>query len=96
MPGSRVGYMPQELSLYMEFTVAETLKFFGRVHSMTSKQIIDRQTFLLSFLDLPSADCKVSQLSGGQQRRVSLAVALLHSPEVCQGHHHIVTCRELV
>jgi len=56
------------------------LKIF--ISNLSGKQIKDRQTFLLSFLDLPSAGRKISQLSGGQQRRVSLAVALLHSPQV--------------
>lgn len=34
IPGSRIGYMPQELSLYQDFTISETLHFFGRVHKM--------------------------------------------------------------
>ena len=42
-----------------------------------------RIKFLVDFLDLPGPKTRVNQLSGGQQRRVSLAVALLHSPEVC-------------
>ncbi|XP_067949251.1 ABC transporter G family member 20-like [Watersipora subatra] len=82
IPGSRIGYMPQELSLYLEFTISETLHFFGRIHNMSGKDIAERMAFLISFLDLPSATRQVKQLSGGQQRRVSLAVALLHSPEI--------------
>ena len=30
VPGPRVGYMPQELALYGEFTIKETLQYFGR------------------------------------------------------------------
>ena len=30
VPGPRVGYMPQELALYGEFTIRETLQYFGR------------------------------------------------------------------
>ena len=31
VPGPRVGYMPQELALYGEFTIRETLQYFGRL-----------------------------------------------------------------
>ena len=40
IPGSKVGYMPQELALYKEFTISETLHFFGRVHRMTGKSAL--------------------------------------------------------
>ncbi|XP_067949252.1 ABC transporter G family member 23-like [Watersipora subatra] len=82
IPGSRVGYMPQELALYQEFTISETMHFFGRIHKMSAKQITERMKFLLDFLELPPPKRMIHQLSGGQQRRVSLAIALLHSPEI--------------
>ena len=39
VPGRRVGYMPQELALFTEFTIEETLKYFGRVFNMPWKKI---------------------------------------------------------
>ncbi|XP_022701989.1 ABC transporter G family member 20-like isoform X5 [Varroa jacobsoni] len=80
IPGPGVGYMPQELTLYPEFTIYETLLFFGKVFRMPGKVIQDRIQFLLKFLDLPDKGRLVKNLSGGQQRRVSLAAALIHKP----------------
>lgn len=40
IPGPGVGYMPQELTLYPEFTIYETLQFFGKVFRM-SPQVIE-------------------------------------------------------
>ena len=46
VPGSRVGYMPQELALYGEFTIAETLSYFGRLFDMSRERIAARTKFL--------------------------------------------------
>ena len=37
IPGPKVGYMPQELALFVDFTVSETIFYFGRVHGMSSE-----------------------------------------------------------
>lgn len=82
VPGKRVGYMPQEIALYGEFSIRETMMYFGWIFGMDTKEIIERLQFLLNFLDLPSEKRLVKNLSGGQQRRVSFAVALMHDPEL--------------
>ncbi|CAH0398024.1 unnamed protein product [Chilo suppressalis] len=82
VPGKRVGYMPQEIALYGEFTIKETMMYFGWIFGMETGRIAERLTFLLNFLDLPSGNRMVKNLSGGQQRRVSFAVALLHDPDL--------------
>ena len=49
---------------------------------MSFKKYGERIDFLMKFLDLPSRKRKLINMSGGQQRRASLAVALLHEPEL--------------
>ncbi|XP_055681093.1 ABC transporter G family member 23 isoform X1 [Lutzomyia longipalpis] len=82
VPGARVGYMPQEIALYGEFSIKETMMYFGWIFGMQTSEIMERLQFLLNFLDLPSQNRLVKNLSGGQQRRVSFAVALMHDPEL--------------
>ena len=82
VPGSAVGYMPQEVALYPECTIGETLDFYGKLHGMAPALFESRKNFLLGFLNLPTPERLVRNLSGGQQRRVSLCVALLHNPKL--------------
>ena len=82
IPGPRVGYMPQELALYGEFTIKETLEYFGRLYNLSNKMVKSQMEFLTKLLDLPPSHRYVKTLSGGQQRRVSFAVALFHDPEL--------------
>ena len=60
----------------------ETLIYFGLIAAMARSDIDDRTEFLLKLLNLPHGSKIVKNLSGGQQRRVSLAVALLQEPEL--------------
>lgn len=81
VPGAGVGYMPQELALISQFTMTETFKYYGTLYQMSSQAIQNRIQFLLELLDLTGLESKfVDNLSGGQKRRVSLAIALIHNP----------------
>ncbi|CAK9808492.1 ABC transporter G family member 23 [Anthophora quadrimaculata] len=82
VPGPRVGYMPQEIALYSEFSIRETFVYFGWCAGLTTAQVNEKIDFLLKFLQLPSENRFVKNLSGGQQRRVSFAAALLPDPEL--------------
>ncbi|XP_073683279.1 ABC transporter G family member 23 [Garra rufa] len=82
VPGRMVGYMPQDIALYNEFTISNTLWFYGRIHGLSSKETEARMNFLVDFLDLPQKNSLVRNLSGGQRRRVSLGAALLQNPQL--------------
>jgi ABC-2 type transport system ATP-binding protein len=76
---SRVGYMTQAPSVYRDLTVRENLRFFARVLGRESEAV----TRAIADVSLEThADHVVSRLSGGEQARVSLAAALLGSPEL--------------
>lgn len=64
VPGPGVGYMPQELALFPDFTIKETLRYFGQLYRMSSKEIKARTKFLITLLHLPEKNRLVSQLSG--------------------------------
>lgn len=80
VPGSNVGYMPQDLGIYEDFTIRQLLTMFGRYVGMESDLIKSRISFMIQFLDLPEVDREICTLSGGQKRRVSFAIACLHMP----------------
>lgn len=76
-----IGYMPQELALYTNVSVHENVAFYGAIFGLTTDRIEEREQELLRLIDLEDQrDAIVYNLSGGTQRRVSLACALLHEP----------------
>ncbi|XP_066906695.1 ABC transporter G family member 20 [Halyomorpha halys] len=79
---SEIGYMPQEVALYPEFSLKEHLIYYGRIYSMTTVAILSKSEELREFLQLPPLTTIISKMSGGQQRRVSLCITLLHSPKL--------------
>ncbi|XP_011864952.1 PREDICTED: ABC transporter G family member 23-like, partial [Vollenhovia emeryi] len=82
IPGPRVGYMPQEISLVGEFSVSGALYYFGRINGLDDEEIETRTKFFSELLQLPPTNRLVKNMSGGQQRRVSFAAALIHRPEL--------------
>ncbi len=80
IPGSYVGFMPQEIALFKEFTIKENLEYYGLIHKMNIFDIREGIENLVTVLNIPKNEILVSKLSGGQQRLVSLAVAMIHKP----------------
>jgi ABC-2 type transport system ATP-binding protein len=75
----RIGYVTQAPSVYGDLTVTENLRFFARILGVGE----DRVAECLRTVDLEDQSGKVvSRLSGGQESRVSLAVALLGGPSL--------------
>ncbi|EDW03077.1 ABC transporter G family member 20 [Drosophila grimshawi] len=82
VPGSRVGFMPQEIALVEEMTVKETIFYFGRIYGLTDERIREKFKDLKDLLQLPPARQMIKECSGGQQRRLSFACAMIHDPEL--------------
>ncbi|MEM6706997.1 MAG: ABC transporter ATP-binding protein, partial [Acidobacteriota bacterium] len=79
----RIGVAPQELALYEELTGRENLSFFGRVHGLRSpalEQRVDEVLELVSLVDVAAR--RVTTYSGGMKRRLNLAAAILHEPDL--------------
>ena len=77
-----IGYTPQELALYNDLSIEQNLLFFGEMQGIPRALILSRTAELRSFLDLPEGHRPVKFMSGGQRRRVSLAIALLNEPKL--------------
>ncbi|HEX9308897.1 MAG TPA: ABC transporter ATP-binding protein [Anaeromyxobacter sp.] len=79
----RVGLMPQQYSLYRDLSVAENLQFFARLYVLPRAVYRARAERLLSITRLaPFVDRRAEALSGGMYKKLALACALLHEPEV--------------
>jgi linearmycin/streptolysin S transport system ATP-binding protein len=79
----RIGVAPQSLSLYDLLTGEENLYFFGRVYDLTGRQLTARVTWALDFVGLSDRRRdRVEAYSGGMKRRLNLAAALLHDPDL--------------
>ncbi len=78
-----LGYLAQRFSLYGDLTVKENLDFFGEVFDMDDKDREQRSQELLRFAGLEEfANRPAAALSGGMQKKLGLASALVHHPKV--------------
>jgi lipooligosaccharide transport system ATP-binding protein len=79
----RVGVVPQFDNLDPDFTVAENLVVFGRYFDLRPALIRERLPALLEFAGLAGrGDARISTLSGGMKRRLTLARALINDPQL--------------
>jgi ABC-2 type transport system ATP-binding protein len=78
-----LGVMPQHYSLYGDLSVAENLRFFGRLYALPKQVYRERVDRLLEITHLrPFTERRASALSGGMYKKLALACALLHEPRV--------------
>ena len=78
-----IGLCPQETSYYKYMTGRENIELFGNLHGMPKDILKNRTEMLLEKIGLSeAADRKTGQYSGGMVRRVNLAMALIHDPDI--------------
>lgn len=79
----KIGICPQDIVLWESLTCKESLKFIGEMYEVPDDLLKTRVESLLEDLMLmDKSDTLVSNLSGGMKRRLNLAMALIHSPEI--------------
>ena len=80
---ARIGYCAQESALYPDLFPQENIQFFARLYGVPSAERNARVAELMERFGLvPYAGTRAGMLSGGWQQRLSLAVALVHRPEL--------------
>ncbi len=80
---AKIGFMPQSDALYDDLSGYDNLMFFAKLFKMNRDVAKQRINELLTLLDLTPAKNKlVEYYSGGMKKRLSLAIAILHEPDV--------------
>lgn len=78
-----IGIAPQENLLYRSLTCAENLDFFARLYGLSRSARLKQIRYCLEAVNLSDrAHSPAETLSGGMQRRLSMAIALVHQPQL--------------
>ncbi|MCL6454224.1 MAG: ABC transporter ATP-binding protein [Alicyclobacillus sp.] len=79
----RIGYVPQEITLYDKLSARDNLAFFGELYGVPRAQLPQRIREVLRQIGLENRGGDlVGSFSGGMKRRVNIAAALLHHPQL--------------
>jgi ABC-2 type transport system ATP-binding protein len=80
---ARLGVAPQALALYDLLSGVENLRFFGEMYGLAGSALRNRVDWSLDFVGLTDrARDRVAEYSGGMKRRLNLASALVHDPDL--------------
>ncbi|HZU65655.1 MAG TPA: ATP-binding cassette domain-containing protein [Ktedonobacteraceae bacterium] len=78
-----IGVVPQEIALYKDLTSMENLEFFGEIYGLSRKERRERAADVLHFVGLyERRNEPIKNFSGGMQRRINMAIAMLHRPNL--------------
>lgn len=79
----KLGYLPQQFILYPDLTVAQNVAFAAGLYGLAEWQSRDTIRAVLELVELWDARTRTARkISGGMQRRLALAAALVHNPEL--------------
>src|SRR5437763_3161479 len=79
----RIGLAPQELALYEDLSALANLELFGALYGLRGKALRERALDALSLVALSDrAKHKPATFSGGMKRRLNIACALVHDPDL--------------
>lgn len=80
---SRIGYMSQKFSLYLDLPVEANIEFFGGAYGLYGKRLRHRRDEILELMGLVEhRKATTADLPGGTRQRLALGTALLHKPEI--------------
>ena len=78
-----IGVVPEDLNLFERLTGAEMLAFTGRMYGLGKTEIVQRSKELLDLMELQDEPRKlIVEYSHGMKKKLSLACALIHRPEI--------------
>nr|MEE4267597.1 ATP-binding cassette domain-containing protein [Candidatus Krumholzibacteria bacterium] len=79
----RIGYLPENVPLYLDMNVHEYLKFVGEARGLSGRQLADRLDWCVQACGLVTEYKKtIGELSKGYKQRTGLAQALIHDPDI--------------
>lgn len=80
---AKIGFVPQNFAFYPSLSARDNLIFFGRIYGLHGRQLKTRIDSVLEAVELiERAGDRVSTFSNGMQRRLNIAIGMLHNPEL--------------
>lgn len=78
-----IGFVPQDIALYPTLSARENLSFWGRMYGLSGATLAQRTDEALNMVGLADrAKERIGTYSGGMKRRINIAAALLHHPQL--------------
>jgi len=79
----KIAFLTNELKLDDHFTAMDTIQYFGELHSMPQSDLDRRRDELFNYFGITEfASRKISEFSTGMKQKLSIAVSLIHDPDV--------------